>query len=99
MKNILDHNGSEQLLLSNVDDGTNTLYINGVEIPSSSWVGTGNYSQVIAGTTITIAKVASVSGNLMLKYVSGTHYIFENASEGHEDNVLLWTAGSSLLWS
>ena len=73
MKNILNHNGI-QTLLSNVDDGSNRIVINDVEIPSSSWVGTGNYTQTISGTTITIAKVADLDGNVMLQLVSANTY-------------------------
>lgn len=74
MKNILNHDGTSQLLLSNVDDGSNRIVINDVEIPSSSWVGTGNYTQTISGTTITIAKVADLDGNVMLQLVSANTY-------------------------
>ena len=98
MKNILNHNGHEQLLLSNVDDGTNTLYINDVQIPSSSWVGTGNYSQVIDGTTITIEKIDDLYGDIMLRHESGNHYILVKASTGTEGNVILWASGGPLIW-
>lgn len=74
MKNLLNHDGTSQLLLSNVDDGSNRIFINDVEIPSSSWVGTGNYTQTISGTTITIAKVADLDGNVMLQLVSANTY-------------------------
>lgn len=74
MKNLLNHDGTGQLLLSNVDDGSNRIFINDVEIPSSSWVGTGNYTQNISGTTITIAKVADLDGNVMLQLVSANTY-------------------------
>lgn len=74
MKNILNHDGTSQLLLSNIDDGSNRIFINDVEIPSSSWVGTGNYTQTISGTTITIAKVADLDGNVMLQLVSANTY-------------------------
>lgn len=98
MKNVLDHTGHEQLLLSNVDDGTNTLFINGVEIPSSQWVGSGNYSQVIDGVTITIEKIDDLLGDVMLRHESGTHYIFVKATTGMEGNVILWTSGGALIW-
>ena len=98
MKNILEHTGHEQILLSNVDDGTNTLFINGSEIPSSQWVGSGNYSQVIDGVTITIAKIDNLSGDIMLRHDSGTHYVFVRPSGGEEGNVILWTSGGPLIW-
>lgn len=98
MKNVLDHNGTEQLLLSNVDDGTNTLYINDVQIASSSWVGTGDYTQVISGTTITITKIDSLTGDIMLRHDYDNHYSFVRPTEGSEQNVILWTDGGPLIW-
>lgn len=90
MKNILNHNGTSQLLLSNIDDGTNRIFINDVEIPSSSWVGSGNYTQVINGTTISIAKIAALSGNIMLQQLSNTTYqLVKQQSSG--GNYLVWS--------
>jgi len=74
MKNTLKHNGATQLLLANVNDGTNRLFINDVEIPSNSWVGNGNYTQTINGVTISIAKIADTTGNVMLQRITNTTY-------------------------
>lgn len=74
MKNTLIHDGTTQLLLANVDDDTNRLFINDVEIPSSRWVGSGTYTQTINGVTISITKVADINGNIMLQKTSNTAY-------------------------
>lgn len=74
MKNTLIHDGTTQLLLANVNDGTNRLFINEVEIPSSSWVGDGTYTQVINGVTISIVKIADLNINVMLQKISNTTY-------------------------
>jgi hypothetical protein len=90
MKNILNHNGTSQQLLGNVDDGTNTLFINGDEIPSSSWVGTGNYTKVIGGTTITIAKVNALLGNIMLQQTGTNTYQLVTKGSAGSGNNLVW---------
>lgn len=74
MKNTLKHNGTTQLLLANVDDDTNRLFINDIEIPSNSWVGNGTYTQTINGVTISITKIADINGNIMLQKISNTAY-------------------------
>ena len=74
MKNTLKHNGTTQLLLANVDDDTNRLFINDVEIPINSWVGSGIYTQTINGVTISITKIADANGNIMLQKTSDTTY-------------------------
>lgn len=66
MKNVLIISTIEEELLSNVNDGTNRLFINGAEIPSSSWVGTGNYTATVEGHAITIAKIDTLDGNISL---------------------------------
>ena len=90
MKNILDHDGTSQILLGNVNDGTNTLFINNVEIPSSSWVGTGDYTQVIGSTTITITKVAELAGNIMLQRTGTNTYQLVISAGGGGGNNLVW---------
>lgn len=90
MKNVLLHDGTSQLMLSNVDDGTNTLFINGIEIPSSSWVGSGYYTQVIGGTTISIAKVESLANNVMLQKVSDNNYQMTSKGSSGNGNYLIW---------
>lgn len=64
-------------LLSNTDTGENALIINGVEIPSSSWVGSGYY--VYDG--ISIKKISSLSGNVFCNKVSDTEYELAAKSE------------------
>ena len=66
MKNVLIISTTEEELLSNVDDGTNRLFINGSEIPSTDWVGTGNYTATVEGHAITIAKIDTLTGNISL---------------------------------
>lgn len=90
MKNILDHNGTSQIMLGNVNDGTNTLYINGALIPSSQWVGTGNYTQVIGSVTITIEKISNLSGNVMLQKIGENTYRLINNSGTGSGNYLIW---------
>ena len=90
MKNILNHSGTAQTLLASVDDGTNRLFINDVEIPSSSWVGTGTYTQVIGSTTITITKVADLSGDVMLQKIGTNTYQLVSQSSGGSRNNLVW---------
>lgn len=74
MKNILAIENGIATLLSNVDDGTNSIYINGDELASSNWVGTGNYTFTNGGVTFTIQRIADNTGNIMLQLVSGTTY-------------------------
>ena len=74
MKNILDTSNGIATLLSNVDDGTNSIYINGAMIPVADWTGTGDYTFTDSGVTFTIHKISDASGNIMLQLVSGTTY-------------------------
>ena len=90
MKNVLKHNGTAQQLLSNVNDGSNTIFINDVEIPSSSWVGSGTYTQVIGSTTISITKISDLSGNIMLQKQSENNYALVRKSETGGGNVIAW---------
>lgn len=100
MKNILIHNGTGQQLLSNVDDGSNTIFINDAEIPSSSWVGSGSYTQDIDGTTIYIEKVAALVGDIMMQRVSENHYRLVVISSGSgTGNYIAWKDGSYLVYS
>lgn len=70
MKNILNHNGTSQLLLANVDDGTNSIVINGEELDPTYWVGENSYVVLIDGTPIGIRQISSNSGNIMMRKVS-----------------------------
>lgn len=77
MKNILNIDNGIPTLLSNVDDGTNTLYINDELVPSSEWTGTGYYTFTSGGLTFTIQKIRDDSGNIMLQLIEqsgGTSY-------------------------
>lgn len=80
MKNIININTSGEQLISSVDDGTNTLFINGNAIASSNWVGTGNYTTTIEGHNITIAKVADLNGNIIIQKVSDYNYTLNKTS-------------------
>lgn len=66
MKNVLIISTTEEEMLSNVNDGTNRLFINGSEIPSADWVGTGNYTATVEGHAVTIAKADTLDGNISL---------------------------------
>lgn len=75
MKNslIIDENGLLEMF-SSTDDGTNSLEVNETEIPSSSWVGSGNYTFTIGEQTYTIAKASSSTGNWQL--IQDSDYAF-----------------------
>jgi hypothetical protein len=66
MKNVLIISTTEEELLSNVNDGTNRLFINGTEVPSTDWVGSGNYTATVEGHAVTITKIDSLTGNISL---------------------------------
>ena len=69
MRNELVITGADtQVLLSQTDDGTNTLFINGVEVPQSVWVGEGERAKwtTAEGQLVFIVKVDTADGNLML---------------------------------
>ena len=74
--NLVISNGAVQLM-SRTDDGTNTFYINGSLIPSSSWVGTGAYTYSNGGGTFTFTKIDSLDGNVMLKQIDDTTFEFD----------------------
>ena len=81
MKNTLIITTDNDDLVSSVDDGTNTLFINDTEIPSNQWVGSGNYTTTVEGHSITIAKIASLNGNVMIEKVSSFGYRLVTVSE------------------
>ena len=74
MKNTLNYSAGAQTLLANVNDSTNRIIINGTEIPSTDWTGTGTYTYSVEGATISIERIADDSGNIMLQKVSTDHY-------------------------
>lgn len=86
MKNILTIENGTAILLSNVDDGTNTIFINGAEIPASSWVGSGVYQYTESGVTFTIQKINANTGNIMLQLIEGTAYRLVKQFEGEPYN-------------
>lgn len=57
-------------LLTNINNGTNTLVINNSIVPESSWVGTGYYTV----GNIRIAKISANSGNIHLIKVNDLNY-------------------------
>ena len=57
-------------LLSNINNGTNTLVINNSIVPEYSWVGTGYYTV----GNIRIAKISANSGNIHLIKVNDLNY-------------------------
>ena len=67
MKNSLKISAAGEDLLSTADDGTNRLFINGTEISSASWTGSGTYTTTVAGHAITIAQVEDTRGNIALR--------------------------------
>lgn len=75
MKNNLniDTSGNLELMFS-VDDGTNQLIINGDVIPTTSWVGSGNYTYTVNGITYAIVKTNTNTGNLQL--IQDSDYTF-----------------------
>lgn len=74
MKNIINITTQGEQLVSSTDDGTNTLYINDNQIPSSSWIGSGNYTDTVNGHAITIKKCTDLNGNCQLVKLSDYNY-------------------------
>ena len=74
MKNSLKISAAGEDLLSTADDGTNRLFINGTEISSASWTGSGTYTDTVAGHAITIAQVEDTSGNIALRKTGSYTY-------------------------
>lgn len=93
MKNIIDINANGEVLVSSVNDGTNTLYINGTEINSSQWIGSGSYTATVEGHAITIAKAPDLSGNIQLIRISEYNYrliklrSFNNVLDVYQDGI------------
>ena len=74
MKNSIKISAAGEDLLSTVDDGTNRLFINGTEISSASWTGSGTYTDTVAGHAITITQVEDTSGNVALRKTAAYTY-------------------------
>ena len=93
MKNIIDINANGEVLVSSVNDETNTLYINGTLIDSSQWIGSGSYTATVEGHAITIAKAPDLNGNIQLIRVSEYNYrliklrSFNNVLDVYQDGI------------
>lgn len=74
MKNYLKISTTGEDILSCTDDGTNRLFINGSEIASSYWIGTGTYQQTVNGHLVTITKVPENVGNIALRETGSYTY-------------------------
>lgn len=74
MKNILKVSAAGEDLISSIDDNSNRLFINDVEIDPEDWTGSGFYTDTIEGHAISIAKVASADGNIGIKKTSEYTY-------------------------
>lgn len=96
MKNILliDDSGVLQMA-SSFDDGTNSFYVNADEIPTSDWIGSGNYTFTIGAVTFTIAKAPNSTGNYQLIKDSETEFHFARAYSKREELMnLIYPVGS-----
>lgn len=87
MKNTLSINNGIAMLLVCLDDGSNRLFINDTEIPSSSWVGSGTYTYTSGGVTFVINKVADTDGNIMLVQVDTYEYSLIKGDTGSISNL------------
>lgn len=100
MKNTLNYSAGAQTLLSNVNDDTNRIFINGTEIPSTDWTGTGTFTYSVEGATISIARISDTSGNIMLQKVDTDSYrlirkeesSYQTTTGDTKDNVVSFTS-------
>ena len=74
MKNSLNISVAGEDLISTVDDSTNRLFINGTEVPSTSWTGSGTYSTTVNGHAITITQVDDATGNVAIRRTAAYTY-------------------------
>lgn len=83
MKNSLNISVAGEDLISTVDDSTNRLFINGTEVPSTSWTGSGTYSTTVQGHAITVTKVADTGGNIAIRKTAAyTYELYKIKSPG-----------------
>ena len=82
MKNLLVITSDGEQLISSIHDATNRLFINGSEINSVNWVGSGNYTDTIEGHEITISKTPDLNGNIILIKNSNYNYSLLKDSSG-----------------
>lgn len=83
MKNFISISTDSEDLYGSIDDGTNRLFINDVEVDSSEWVGTGNYTVTVEGHIVTIAKVADLNKNVGIKKTGEYTYALFKYSSGN----------------
>ena len=96
MKNILliDDNGVLQMA-SSIDDGTNALIVNGTTIPTTDWIGSGDYTFTINSVTYTIAKAPNSTGNYQLIKDDETEFHFARAYSKRDELInLIYPVGS-----
>lgn len=96
MKNtlIINDNGVLQMA-SSIDDGTNTLIVNGTTIPTSDWIGSGNYTFTIGAVTYTIMKAPNSTGNYQLIKDDETEFHFARAYSKRDELInLIYPVGS-----
>lgn len=91
MKNVIVTNGTETTLTS-VNDGANSLIIDDVEIPSSTWVGSGTFTY----GNLTIGKADSSTGNWMLVKESTNNYYFDRIFPALDTNNLCYKPGDTV---
>ena len=96
MKNILliDDSGVLQMA-SSIDDGTNALIVNGTTIPTSDWIGDGDYTFTINSVTYTIMKAPNSTGNYQLIKDDETEFHFARAYSKRDELInLIYPVGS-----
>lgn len=100
MKNslIIDDTGVLQMA-SSTDDGTNSLFVNDREIPTSYWVGSGDYAFNVGGVTYTITMAPDLNGNYQLIKDDDTEFHFARAYSVQEELINLIYPVGSLYWS
>ena len=100
MKNslLIDDTGVLQMA-SSTDDGTNSLIVNGTTIPTSDWIGSGDYTFTINSVTYTITKAPNSTGNYQLIKDSETEFHFARAYSVQEELINLIYPVGSLYWS
>ena len=96
MKNtlIINDNGVLQMA-SSIDDGTNALIFNGTTIPTSDWIGSGDYTFTINSVTYTITKAPNSTGNYQLIKDDETEFHFARAYSKRDELInLIYPVGS-----
>lgn len=96
MKNtlIINDNGVLQMA-SSIDDGTNALIVNGTTIPTSDWIGSGDYTFTINSVTYTIMKAPNSTGNYQLIKDDETEFHFARAYSKRDELInLIYPVGA-----